>query len=74
MPVWGVGCGVLLLLGVIACAAGAGSGEPGAEQDEARQAERRRQMIEAQIRRRGVDDARVLAAIERVPRHAFVRR
>ncbi len=73
MPVWGVGCGVLLLLGVIACAAGAGSGEPGAPQDEARQAERRRQMVETQIRARGIRDARVLAAMEKIPRHRFVR-
>lgn len=73
MPVWGVGCGLLLLLGVIACAAGAGSGEPGVSQGEARQTERRRQMVETQIRARGVTDARVLAAMEKIPRHRFVR-
>lgn len=36
-------------------------------------AARRRQMVEQQIRRRGVADPRVLAALERVPRHLFVR-
>jgi len=32
----------------------------------------RRRMIEDQIRRRGLDDARVLGAISEVPRHLFV--
>ncbi len=41
----------------------------GAEDDAAR----RRRMVERQIRRRGVDDDRVLAAMEEVPRHLFVR-
>lgn len=41
--------------------------------DEARHAERRRQMVETQLRARGVRDPRVLTAIERVPRHKFVR-
>jgi protein-L-isoaspartate(D-aspartate) O-methyltransferase len=41
--------------------------------DETLLAERRRQMIESQIRMRGVRDPRVLAAMERVPRHRFVR-
>jgi protein-L-isoaspartate(D-aspartate) O-methyltransferase len=35
-------------------------------------AERRREMVDEQIRRRGVVDPRVLAALEKVPRHAFV--
>ena len=35
-------------------------------------AERRREMVEKQIRRRGIADPRVLAAMERVPRHEFV--
>jgi protein-L-isoaspartate(D-aspartate) O-methyltransferase len=34
--------------------------------------EQRRQMVERQIRRRGVLDGRVLQAMERVPRHRFV--
>jgi protein-L-isoaspartate(D-aspartate) O-methyltransferase len=35
-------------------------------------AEKRRRMVEEQIRRRGVTDPDVLAAMERVPRHLFV--
>jgi len=41
--------------------------------DEQRLAERRRQMVEMQLRARGVRDPRVLAAMGRVPRHLFVR-
>jgi protein-L-isoaspartate(D-aspartate) O-methyltransferase len=41
--------------------------------DDTRLADSRRQMVETQIRARGVRDARVLAAMERVPRHRFVR-
>jgi protein-L-isoaspartate(D-aspartate) O-methyltransferase len=41
--------------------------------DETLLAERRRQMIDSQIRLRGIRDPRVLAAMERVPRHRFVR-
>lgn len=32
----------------------------------------RHQMVERQVRRRGIDDDRILAAMETVPRHAFV--
>lgn len=35
-------------------------------------AERRRRMVDSQIRARGISDARVLAAMSRVPRHLFV--
>ncbi len=35
-------------------------------------AERRRQMVQHQLRERGVRDVRVLAAMESVPRHEFV--
>ena len=35
-------------------------------------ADERSQMIEWQLRRRGIDDERVLAAMERVPRELFV--
>lgn len=35
-------------------------------------AERRRLMVDEQMRRRGIADPRVLAALEGVPRHAFV--
>jgi protein-L-isoaspartate(D-aspartate) O-methyltransferase len=41
--------------------------------DEAQLAHRRRQMVETQLRARGVRDPRVLAAMERVARHRFVR-
>lgn len=41
--------------------------------DEAQLAERRRQMVETQLRARGVLDPRVLDAMARVPRHRFVR-
>ena len=43
--------------------------DPAAEEE---LAERRRQMVDEQIRRRGIVDPRVLAALETVPRHAFV--
>jgi protein-L-isoaspartate(D-aspartate) O-methyltransferase len=32
----------------------------------------RKQMVETQLRRRGISDSRVLAAMERVPRHRFL--
>jgi protein-L-isoaspartate(D-aspartate) O-methyltransferase len=35
-------------------------------------AERRREMVDRQLRSRGIRDPRVLAAIEKVPRHLFV--
>ena len=35
-------------------------------------ADERRRMVEQQLRARGIQDARVLAAVERVPRHRFV--
>lgn len=41
--------------------------------DDALLAERRRQMVETQLRTRGISDPRVLAAMARVPRHLFVR-
>ena len=36
-------------------------------------AEGRRRMVETQLRARGIRDERVLAAMERVPRHLFIR-
>lgn len=45
-------------------------GQTGGGEDDAA---RRRRMVDRQIRRRGVDDDRVLAAMEEVPRHLFVR-
>lgn len=55
---------------VVACAAG---GEDSQADLDAIYAARRRQMVETQIRARGVTDRRVLDALERVPRHRFVR-
>jgi len=37
-----------------------------------REAEARRRMVDSQLRARGISDERVLAAMARVPRHAFV--
>lgn len=48
-----------------------GSNQPGASEDAF--AARRRDMVRTQIRDRGVTDPRVLAAMDRVPRHRFVR-
>jgi len=42
--------------------------------DEATFTAMRMQMVEHQLRRRGIEDARVLDAMSRVPRHAFVPR
>jgi hypothetical protein len=44
-----------------------GDGEPGD-----RFAELRARMVDEQLRRRGIDDPRVLAAMAEVPRHEFV--
>ena len=43
-----------------------------AAQDDPVFSTRRRQMVESQIRSRGVEDGRVLRAMEEVPRHLFV--
>ena len=40
--------------------------------DDALQADARRDMVDVQIRRRGIESRAVLAAMERVPRHLFV--
>lgn len=53
----------------LGCAHGEAFGEPTQDADVGRQRER---MVESQIRRRGVVDDRVLAAMRRVPRHEFV--
>jgi protein-L-isoaspartate(D-aspartate) O-methyltransferase len=49
-------------------ATGPSAGEPSTDS----RAVERRQMVESQIRQRGVSDAAVLAAMETVPRHQFV--
>ncbi|MFB6368619.1 MAG: protein-L-isoaspartate(D-aspartate) O-methyltransferase [Gemmatimonadota bacterium] len=46
----------------------------GRDPDAGDPADRRRRMVDRQIRRRGVEDERVLRAMEEVPRHLFVRR
>ncbi len=46
--------------------------EPSREADESRHAEKRARMVKTQIRARGIQDARVLAAMEKVRRHLFV--
>jgi protein-L-isoaspartate(D-aspartate) O-methyltransferase len=60
----------LALLGLAACAFGACGSVTGAESQD-RQAEARR-MVDDQLRRRGIADERVLAAMVRVPRHRYV--
>jgi protein-L-isoaspartate(D-aspartate) O-methyltransferase len=45
---------------------------PGDVRGADRETEARRVMVEQQVRRRGVSDSRVLAAMEKVPRHLFV--
>ena len=42
------------------------------DSNDARRLAARRQMVENQLRRRGIRDERVLAAMEQVPRHEFV--
>ncbi|HET9226252.1 MAG TPA: protein-L-isoaspartate(D-aspartate) O-methyltransferase [Thermoanaerobaculia bacterium] len=55
----------LILAGLLAaCSAGAGP------QDDLSKA--RREMVQKQVRARGVEDRRVLTAMEQVPRHRFV--
>ncbi|MGQ0736711.1 MAG: protein-L-isoaspartate(D-aspartate) O-methyltransferase [Acidobacteriota bacterium] len=66
-----VTCGLLLLAGV-ACAV-AGNGDGSRDQGDDAWAARRRQMVETQIRDRGITDPRVLAAMSKVTRHRFVR-
>ena len=69
-----LGCGALFLLGCLACAAGPFE-EPPQPQSAEREnvlSGRRREMVSTQIRARGIDDSRVLTAMEKVPRHRFV--
>ena len=55
---------VLALILLVACSAGAGSPDELARE--------RRRMVDEQVRARGVNDRRVLTAMEQVPRHRFV--
>ncbi len=63
---------VLSLFGLLSCKPGDDGDEGrGARGESVHSAERNR-MVDEQIARRGVTDARVLAAMRRVPRHEFV--
>jgi protein-L-isoaspartate(D-aspartate) O-methyltransferase len=70
MPGLAFGCALLLLLTLIGCAV-MSNGDAAAPQDETF-AKRRAEMVETQIRNRGISDARVLDALRDVPRHRFV--
>jgi protein-L-isoaspartate(D-aspartate) O-methyltransferase len=66
----------ILVAGCLALAAPASpsaSGGPAAAEDEAGFARARQQMVERQLKGRDITDARVLAAMGKVPRHRFVR-
>jgi protein-L-isoaspartate(D-aspartate) O-methyltransferase len=66
----------ILVAGCLALAAPASpsaSGGPAAAEDEAAFARARQQMVERQLKGRDITDARVLAAMGKVPRHRFVR-
>jgi protein-L-isoaspartate(D-aspartate) O-methyltransferase len=72
MPAVALAGVVLLLVTGIACAA-IGDGDRPPSQDNDSLTRRRHDMVETQIRARGIDDARVLDAMRAVPRHRFVR-
>jgi protein-L-isoaspartate(D-aspartate) O-methyltransferase len=61
---------VAALSAMMACVTNGEEG-PQTARDPNREVERRR-MVDLQMRARGVDDPRVLAAVEKVPRHLFV--
>ena len=65
------GGGLLLALACVACLTARDVG-PGAQRDE-EYARQRREMVDTQLRQRGIRDARVLEAMSRVPRHRFMR-
>ena len=65
------GRGLLLALACVACTTARDAGLP-AQRDEA-VARQRREMVDTQLRQRGIRDARVLEAMSRVPRDRFVR-
>ena len=58
--------GLVVLLGIVSLAS---LQDPGSQ---ASQRERRHQMVQEQLRRNGIRDPAVLAAMEKVPRHRFV--
>ncbi len=63
---WMIRCGIIVA-GCLTLAA------PCSAQDEAAFVRARQQMVERQLQGRGITDARVLAAMGKVPRHRFVR-
>jgi protein-L-isoaspartate(D-aspartate) O-methyltransferase len=63
---------VLALGGTLACETASSNGIAAQTPEEDRYATKRETMVTTQIERRGINDARVLEAMRRVPRHAFV--
>src|SRR5215468_8952284 len=63
---------LLSIWGGIAVVMAATSVDDDRSGDPARQRRQRQQMVDEQIRARGVTSPRVLAAMEQVPRHLFV--
>lgn len=62
-----------VVVGILGVVAGPGNGAPVKDRDETKAFETERlQMVETQIRARGIRDPGVLRAMERVPRHLFV--
>jgi protein-L-isoaspartate(D-aspartate) O-methyltransferase len=62
----------VLLLPLAATTTTAAGGQKDARAREREMTERRMKMVDTQIRRRGIEDSRVLSAMERVERHRFV--
>jgi protein-L-isoaspartate(D-aspartate) O-methyltransferase len=71
MTLLGLAAGCLTLL-CVACAVTADK-EGAADQSDDVFKRRRHEMVDTQMRAHGITDARVLAAMEKVPRHRFVR-
>jgi protein-L-isoaspartate(D-aspartate) O-methyltransferase len=72
MPHSGIWWTLLFLIGCVACAF-ADNGNDRSAQDPDAFSRRRQQMVDTQIRDRGVKDPRVLEAMRKVERHRFVR-
>jgi protein-L-isoaspartate(D-aspartate) O-methyltransferase len=66
-----LGRGMLLAATCLACTLARESAVPALQSDD-ELSRRRRDMVETQIRQRGIHDARVLEAMRKVPRHRFV--
>jgi protein-L-isoaspartate(D-aspartate) O-methyltransferase len=63
----------VLTVGCLACAGSSGDGAAPPDQHDDIYARRRQQMVDDQMRARDIRDPRVLAAMQKVPRHRFVR-